>query len=766
MARIACLALSIFQASAFADDPNTWRKAAEGQIGPRSSAPLVYLPAQKAFTLLGGYISHEPKGPFPFDLLAFDSASATWKNWFSEGTADRGNDVGPVRDPGFKSPYFELVDKDGAARLSPRQARFYHQYAHAPWDDCVYALVCGHTIRFDPRKRTWTDLAPQTSPVAVQNNFRQALCWGALCADPVNQELVLVGGCGADNQNASPGTWIYSTKENHWRRLAAKVEPGPRALAPMAYDAESRSIVLFGGDRLNELLGDTWVYDCAGRTWQHRRPPLSPAPRFGHGLVAPHGSKGVVLVGGKTYTSSNAYVAMLYAPLPFEMWTYDVKADRWTRLKTQGQPPQVANAAMMAAIDDKSELMLVKESQGKLPAETWTCRISTAAVDEEGTKKTGVPPGTSVFRTGAYDPAWYDQDLPAPDEQAFAKFLADVPVNRFVDIEAPRWPLNRQGGGWSTSALDVVDDQILNLCGGHSSYFGNDVAHFSLKTGRWSISARPEFALEFNYDLAGPGLLTFAGGPWSGHQYKTYAHDPLSKRLILVGALTQFYDPTVRRWMSEERFPTAPFAGSKYVTFNCPTPHGVYVWTRMNAFASEVGLFRLEDNKAWTRVKTTGAPLPRPVVDSGSTMVYDTKRDRFLLTTVEGLKPGETPGQLWSIDRKTGECTVLNPKGREKLITPRFAREAVYVAKQDVFLFGTLIGADLQTPFYVPESNAWQLASIPGAEVMNSHRKQPGGSVDLGLLYDAKRDLVYAVLCQLRPGAVRVLRVDASAWKP
>jgi hypothetical protein len=763
MARIACLALLILPLPAFADDPNTWRKVTEGQIGPRSSAPLVYLPTQKAFTLLGGYISHEPQGPFPFDLLTFDPASATWKNWFSGGTADRGKEVGPVRDPGFKSPYFELVDKEGALRLSPRQARFYNQYAFAPWDGCVYALVCGHTLRFDPRTQAWTDLAPKTAPVTVQNNYRQALCWGALCADPVNRELVLVGGCGADNQNASPGTWIYSTGDNEWRRLGAKIEPGPRALAPMAYDADARAIVLFGGDRLNELLGDTWVYDCASRSWQQRRPAINPAPRFGHGLVA-HGSKGVILVGGKTYTSSNAYLAMLYAPLPFEMWTYDVKADRWTRLKTQGRPPQIANAAMMAAINDKNELMLVKESQGKLPAETWTCQLSTAAVNDEGTKMTGVAPGTSVFRTGAYDPAWYD-DLPAADEKAFAKFLADVPANRFVDVEAPRWPLNRQGGGWSTSALDIDNEQILNVCGGHSSYFGNDVAHFSLKTGRWLISARPELALDFNYDLSGPGPLTFAGAPWSNHNYKTYAYDPLSKRMILVGGQTHFYDPAARRWRGDERFATSPFAGSKYVTFICPTPHGVYVWTRMTGFSSEIGLFRLDDNKAWSRVKTTGAPLPRPVVDAGSTIVYDTQRDRFLLTTVEGLKPGEAPGQLWSIDRKTGECSMLNPQGRDKLVTPRFAREAVYVAKQDVFLFGILIGDGLQTPFYLPESNTWQLANIPGAEVMNSHRKQPGGSVDLGLLYDAKRDLVYAVLCPLRPGALRVLRVDAAAWK-
>ena len=61
-------------------------------------------------------------------------------------------------------------------------------------------------------------------------------------------------------------------------RLAARVEPGPRALSPLAYDAESRSLVLFGGDRLNELLGDTWVYD--GKRWSRRDVAGPPARRL------------------------------------------------------------------------------------------------------------------------------------------------------------------------------------------------------------------------------------------------------------------------------------------------------------------------------------------------------------------------------------------------------------------------------------------------------------------------------------------------------
>src|SRR5262249_55663770 len=164
---------------------------------------------------------------------------------------DRGGESGAVRDPGFATPYFEIKDKGGLDRIQTQQARFDNQFAFAPWDGCVYALACGHTVKYDPKTRLWADLSPKSSPVPVEKSFRDSLCWGALCADPVNREIVLVGGCGAGTPNASPGTWVYSPEANEWRHLKLKVEPSPRAHAPMAYDPESRSIVLFGGDRLN-----------------------------------------------------------------------------------------------------------------------------------------------------------------------------------------------------------------------------------------------------------------------------------------------------------------------------------------------------------------------------------------------------------------------------------------------------------------------------------------------------------------------------------
>ena len=127
----------------------------------------------------------------------------------------------------------------------------------------------------------------------------------------------------------------------------------------------------------------------------------------------------------------------------------------------------------------------------------------------------------------------------------------------------------------------------------------------------------------------------------------------------------------------------------------------------------------------------------------------------------------DPPGRLWAVDRETGKVTELKPGGRDRLDKPRFAREAVYLPKADLVRFGALVKSveKLLVPFYDPKRNKWVLADVPGAKVFNASRKEPGASVDLGLVYDPNRELVFAVLCHLEPGAVRVLRLDGTTLK-
>lgn len=765
--------LSLVPAAARAgeSEANAWTKVSEDGLGPGFSPGLVWSPELKRFIFFCGSITHHFKGERPYDVMSFDPAAKTWRNDLPKGAEARGGETGNVKDVDFKTPYFEMADKEGLVRPNRRHTYMWYHYAAASWDKKVYALLCGRTVTYDPEARVWTDTKAAPGPMP-EVGTRGGLSWSAMCADPVNKEILLFGGCGVLTPDGSPGTWVYSTEKNEWRKLTPKAEPPPRALAPMVYAPTTKKIVLFGGDRLDQLYADTWVYDCATREWEERKPALSPSPRFGHALLRMPRSGKIVLLGGKGYSSSTSYCATLYKPLPFEIWTYDVAANEWALIRhyEKDGPAEYtsrggADGAAAAAVSDDDDVLWIGPGTEKGSTHSaWICRVDASANDSDGAAKYGVKPGTLEFRSGSFDPEWYTKDVPPPDPAATEAVLKNLAPNTWTALKCPRWPENRMGGGWSTVSFDSDGDRILHMGGGHSAYFGNDMAHYDIATGRWSIACRPQFALEYNYDLNGPGLWAFNGAPWGNHNYHAYAYDPTIKRVAYVkGHMTMLYDPETRTWPFAEKFGDLPFFASKYINYLITTPHGVYCWTQTKESQSKFGLWKLEGGKAWKEIKTSGEPLPRPVCD-GSTITYDAKRDRLLITTSNG-KDGPH-GQVWSADLKSGEVKKLDPEGMDALKGARFARESAYLPKGDLVLIGFLLQGEggFVVPIYDCEKNRWLAAKMPGAEFMNGGKNaKPGSSVDLGLAYDAKRDLVWSTLCSLRgEGALQVVHVDAA----
>lgn len=760
--------LFFFVSIANGDEPelNKWLKSSENEVGPGFSPGIVWSPELKKYIYFGGVVNHSFKGDRPYDIMSFDPTDKKWKNELPKGAENRGGETGFVNEVIFKTPYYGFGDSEGLLIPNRRHTCMWYHYALAPWDGKVYALICGRVLSYDPKERVWNDTKAPAGPMPNTDSHRSSLSWSAMCADPVNKEILLFGGCGVLTPDGSPGTWVYSTEKNEWRKLTGTdkfIEPPPRALSPMIYDPITKKILLFGGDRLDQLYADTWLYNCTTRTWEEKKPAISPSPRFAHALVYLPKSGKVVLMGGKGYTSSVSYCAVLYKALPFEVWTFDFASNEWKliqHLEKEG-PAESAFVAAAAASSEKDEVLWVGPGTEKGSVHSvWSVTIDPSKVDEEGTAKYGVKPGALGFREKSYDPEWYSKDLPPVDTSVVEGFLQNLVANTWTPLKCPRWPENRMGGGWSSVTLDTTNDQLLHMGGGHSAYFGNDMAHYDIKTGLWSIACRPQFAIEYNYDLNGPGLWGFNGAPWGNHNYHAYAYDPILKRVIyLKGNMHLQYDPITRTWPYEEKFVNNAFVMSKYINYLITTPKGVLCWTQTKENQSVYKIWRLEDGKAWKEIKTTGEPLPITVCDA-STITYDSKRDRLLFTTTIGKSPNQ--GQIWSADLKTNEVKKLDPKGMEFIVSNRFARESVYLPKEDFIMLGFLLQQEngLVIPIYDCESNSWLGAKMPGTEFIN--RDKAGSSVDLGLVYDAKRDLVFATMCNLKPGSLIVLKKDKA----
>ena len=501
--------------------------------------------------------------------------------------------------------------------------------------------------------------------------------------------------------------------------------------------------------------------------WAEQKPAIGPAPRFGHVLLPLPKSPGkLLLAGGNTLTSSTAYQASLYQPLPFELWIYDVAENSWDLLKRFEKqavvPKSMPNNSNLAAIDDAGNLLFVGAGKNRYESATLVLELDASRLDQAGAKEFGVPAGTISYRTGPYDPAWYTQDVPAIDAAQTAMKLETLVPNRWTPVLPPKWPHNRQGGGWSTVAYDTHRQQFLHLGGGHSSYFGNDVAHYDTLTNRWSISFRPQLALHYNYDLSGPGPWAFNSGPWGNHNYHAYQYDPVRQRLVYVrNTYTHFYDPVSRTWQHDELIRDNPFTGSKYTTYLVSTPDGVIAWANEKGDGFRHGIYRLT-KAGWQKLATTGEALPKSETD-GSTITFDSQRNRLLLTTTLGEKGIAHSGQVWSVDLSSGAVTKLSPAGQEKIAVKRFGRESVFLPKRDLVMIGYHLGwtegKQNRVPFYDVAGNRWLVADLPESEFFS--RQGEGASVDLGLIYDVPRDLVWAVMCKLQgPKDLQVIRID------
>jgi hypothetical protein len=131
----------------------------------------------------------------------------------------------------------------------------------------------------------WTRQAPASSPSA-----RSA---APMAYDAATGTVLLFGGGAVGIDFGDTWTWNGAT----WTKQAPAASPSARAEAAMAYDAATGTAVLFGGqDTTGQLAGDTWTWD--GATWTKQAPAASPSARAEAAMAYDAATGTVVLFGG------------------------------------------------------------------------------------------------------------------------------------------------------------------------------------------------------------------------------------------------------------------------------------------------------------------------------------------------------------------------------------------------------------------------------------------------------------------------------------
>jgi hypothetical protein len=725
--------------------PNTWTKLDKASIvGKRWDVPLGYDPVAKRFIVLGGRSTYaDYKKPRSYDVLTLDPGTNEWENAFPPGK-DWGPKVGAGAAPAWKGEVWGFRDLEGNVRPNWTIYGTFslgQKYDYDPDTRAFYFYAGGSTFKYEPGERKWTDLQPATHP---EKELGGTLLWSSMVYDSHNKQIILFGGGNVQSTRGDPGTWTYSPAKNMWTQLKLDKQPPQRANSRLAYDPVNKKVVLFGGDQLDQLLCDTWLFDVVKQTWSETPLTMAPTPRGGHALVWLPKAKKILLIGGYAYTSTTEYVAPLYHRPPTELWTYDVAAHRWDflgRADAKAGPDGPTNFFLSAAVDADERVLMLGQSGA------WECQIDAARNDNAGRKTHGERSDAVVRRRLSHEPRWYSEGLPSTIAGRIDAQLKELPANEWRIQPTPRRPMMNMD--WGSAVFMPEHDLIVRFSGGHSAYSGTAPFVYDVKTDRYSLPFAPEYPIEYVYSNDQVrGEWSFKENPWmTGHTYKSTGYDPNLKAFVFAPhEYTYFFDPKTSRW---SRTPEKnPYQPNFYIVTVCATPRGAVVWANRRQGGGP-GLWRLDaETKTWKALPLKG-DMPATSADHHG-MAYDSKRDRLLLFS----DLGKNKGDVLEYDFKTGATRWLNASGKDHALAQ--SRETIYVAEADAVLIGAHIKGTSLWPMYDCATNSWVGIDLKGADPVG--KKAFNNS--MGLMYDPNRRLVWAVG---QHSHVHVLKLDAKA---
>ncbi|MBL8797878.1 MAG: hypothetical protein JNM56_28530 [Planctomycetia bacterium] len=382
---------------------------------------------------------------------------------------------------------------------------------------------------------------------------------------------------------------------------ALSPEPPGRARSQLALDTVRNQIVLFGGDGLDRTLSDTWIYDCQSRAWEQRFPENGPSPRAGHVLAWLPQAKQVVLAGGYSRT-----------PLEQEIWVYDAPANRWRCLlqvpavtKTSPNAPQATERVPQHGAVDDNDVLVCPNGHS-----VWACKVDPARPNQSAAGRSAEA-GSYTFNR--IDPATWEKAA-VPEAATMRQRLSDLPANQWTALQFPLYAPGATNR-WGTTAYDSDRHQLLLWGGGHATSQEDDVAHFSVLGGGWTIGYHPDDPIERVY-ASQPTPLSFQDRVHVPiHAYKAYCYDPTARKMFYFD---RAYDPLVREWLPAS-YPGLEHRGPMHSHMEA-TPKGAVTY-------SDKGLFRFDAQAArWHKLPWNG-PAFGGIWCDGHSLCYDSKRD-------------------------------------------------------------------------------------------------------------------------------------------
>ena len=489
---------------------------------------------------------------------------------------------------------------------------------------------------------------------------------------------------------------------------ALDAEPPPRALSMLAYDVANGLYVLFGGDHFDFLRNDVWVFDPRVPRWQRRHTTGAPEGRADHSFIS-DGKGGIIMSGGFIHAQRNPLPpgwsrhAMYYVHAGPGEWRYDVAANRWSG---PAEPPlQAANGR--------------------------------------------------TYRSDAHVPEHYTAGE-RPDAAAHTQRLADLPVNTWVDLAPPiRFPGNRD---WGTLGFDAKRDLIYFYNGGHSAYGGTDVARYHLAANRWDQPVEAEYPLGL-IGASGRSLpgQSFNRRPWmTNHLWNSYRFHPSIDRLLVAGRFTSsgfrhlgmpdsnsyLYDPDFGDWLP--RLPSSVALSCMNAQLCWVPGFGMIEW----------GRWRFDDKALdWVKLEPKGSLPPSHIDHCG--LVHDAPRNRVLYFSGGGYGGPPYAGGVVAMDIPSLEVSTFTPANAERIaelyLNRRTTgtwtlREMVHHPAGDLLIFSSHIKGDYSVALDL-KNQRWVGLRLPGPH--------PVGHSS-AMVYDSKRDLIYAVGTRAHVSALRL----------